>query len=216
MKIHYKVKEIHSKVYLVTTKDSYDLAMLFCRVQEFYESPFKQIKGHGFSMPEFQRMYAKKFGDGVFTYPHDWVGFNVPSSAIHDCYSGHHQIDINEYDDEMIGIYYDCLPDDETFYVIGSPEGDDDTIKHETAHALYSLHKNYKKEADKIVKSLDKEIYNSMKNNLKALGYCSAVTNDEIQAYLVSNVSAICDFSPSKIKKQKQAIDNLFENFKGD
>jgi len=50
MNIKYKLKEIYKGIFLVTIQDEYDLAMTFCRLQEYYESPFKQIRGKTFEM----------------------------------------------------------------------------------------------------------------------------------------------------------------------
>jgi hypothetical protein len=39
MKIDYTIEEVRPNVFAVIVKDHYHRAMLFCRVQEFYESP---------------------------------------------------------------------------------------------------------------------------------------------------------------------------------
>lgn len=39
MDIKYKIKEVKPNVFAVVVKDKYDRAMLFCRAQEYYESP---------------------------------------------------------------------------------------------------------------------------------------------------------------------------------
>ena len=60
MKIEYTLKNLYPGVYLCTIKDMYDLTMTFCRVQEFYESPFKQIRNKKFLLLEFMKLYSKK------------------------------------------------------------------------------------------------------------------------------------------------------------
>jgi hypothetical protein len=44
--------------------------------------------------------YSKKQGDGAFTYPTDWAGFNIPSAVV----TGVHALgisDYNRYDERM-------------------------------------------------------------------------------------------------------------------
>ena len=43
MKIEYKIEEVRPNVFAVIVKDHYHRAMLFCRVQEYYESPNPQF-----------------------------------------------------------------------------------------------------------------------------------------------------------------------------
>lgn len=106
MNIKYKLKEIYPKVFLVTMDNSYDLAMTFCRVQEFYESPYKEIRGKYFTMAEFQRLYTMRRGSDCFTYPSDWAGFNIPSQILLDCYGYFSNFqDLNQYDEVMQEIY---------------------------------------------------------------------------------------------------------------
>jgi hypothetical protein len=115
MKINYKLKEIYNRIFLVTIKDQYDLAMTFCRLQEYYESPFKQVRGKTFTMTEFQRMYAKKFGDGVFTYPVDWAGFNVSGEVVDEFMSANFEDWGNEYDFVIDEIHWKITDEYESY-----------------------------------------------------------------------------------------------------
>ncbi len=47
------VKEIRPQIFAVVIKDSYQRTMLFCRYQEFYESPYKEIRNKFFSWEKF-------------------------------------------------------------------------------------------------------------------------------------------------------------------
>ena len=55
-----EVKELYPKIFGVSIKNNYDRAMLFCRYQEFYESPFKEIRGKNFSFEKFMWLYKTK------------------------------------------------------------------------------------------------------------------------------------------------------------
>lgn len=206
MKVKFKLKEVLPRVFLVTIKDDYDLAMTFCRLQEFYESPFKNIRGKAFDMYEFQRMYAKKFGQGTFTYPMDWVGFNVPGHVF-DAFIGTTFLDWgNEYDFVIEDIYTNIAEyPSRKFYVIGSKPEDTDTINHELCHALFYLDADYKNEALKSLRKLDKKLLSSATNYLLNIGYSRNSIKDELQAYITTDDYMIFD-NIKMNKKQRQNV----------
>ena len=71
MKIDYKIEEVRPNVFAVIVKDHYHRAMLFLRVQEFYESPNPQFRGKNFSIWDYIEWYSRRNKD-VFTYTFDW------------------------------------------------------------------------------------------------------------------------------------------------
>jgi len=185
MKVKYKLKEIYKGIFLVTIQDEYDLAMTFCRLQEFYESPFKQIRGKTFSMDEFQRLYAKKFGNGIFTYPADWAGFNVPGDVLNKLISTTFTDWGTEYDFIIEDIHSEILQkNQDRYYLIGAGPKDKDTINHEICHALYYLDKDYKFRVDYVVSELNIKLLNYFKSDLLDKGYSKGVLTDEINAYM--------------------------------
>ena len=228
MKIKYELNEIHPKVWLVTIDNSYDLAMTFCRVQEFYESPFKEIKGKHFNMMDFQRMYSMKFGDGSFTYPLDWAGFNIPSYIINKCY-GHEKSfdDINQYDDIIQEIDHKITNSDiDTFkyYLIGSEPKARTTIAHEVAHAFYYLYPKYKKTANEITSKVSDKVQQKAKNWLLSMGYDDKVFKDELQAYLTADLYRVIEATEpnkketkklEKLSKELQTLNDEYKNRKG-
>ena len=225
MKIKYELNEIHPKVWLVTIDNTYDLAMTFCRVQEFYESPFKEIRGKYFKMMEFQRMYSMKFGDGCFTYPLDWAGFNVPSNVIFDCYSDINRpiIDFNCYDEVFWDIVSQISPafqGKKNYYLIGSEPKAQSTINHEIAHAFYYLYPKYKKTANEITSKVSDKIQAKIKKWLLSIGYNDKVFKDELQAYLTADLSRIiAECEPNKketkkLEKLSKELQNLNDEYK--
>jgi hypothetical protein len=220
VKIKYKLKEIHPKVFLVTIDNMYDLTMTFCRVQEFYESPYKEIKGKFFNMVEFQRLYTMRKNEECFTYPIDWTGFNIPSNVVEDFfdnfYANFDKHDYNIYDKTFEGIHFDIkntINEGEDYYIIGSDPKNDDTIKHELSHAFYYLYPNYKKKANKIINKIPKNIFNKIKKTLFDLGYSSKVIKDEIQAYLANDYYTVTQ-DVNLGGKQKIIIDNIKKELK--
>jgi len=219
-KIKYKIKEIHPKVFLVTIDNSYDLTMTFCRVQEFYESPYKEIRGKIFNMIEFQRLYTNKRNENFFSYPIDWAGFNIPSNVIEDFfdkfYAKFNEYDYNIYDKTFEDIHLEIenkIKQGDKYYIIGSEPNNKDTIDHELSHAFYYLYPDYKKQADKIISKIPDKSFNKIKNTLHDLGYNSKVIKDEVQAYLANDYDTITQ----DIKlggKQKNIIDNIKNELK--
>jgi hypothetical protein len=185
MKINHTLTKLHKGIYLLEIENSYDLAMTFCRVQEFYESSFDEIRGKNFTISQLMRLYSMKFGEGLFTYPIDWVGFNVPSKAIWNCYYEFIIEDLNEYD-HLIQEIDDKIQNESPnkYYLIGSRPNEKTTIDHEVAHAFYYLNKKYKKESDKIVDSIHQSSLKKIKKHLLSIGYNDKVFKDEVQAYL--------------------------------
>jgi len=189
--IKYKLKRVpgEDEVYLCTCKDVYDLCMLFCRVQEFYESPFKQIRGKHFEMTTFMKLYSKKFGNGTFSYADDWAGFNVPSKVIEELYKKGELIDLNSYDAVFLKIVGEIRKQtNKEYYLIGSRSNDTSTVEHEMCHAKFALNKKYKKQAMELIRSIPKPILFKIERHLLSIGYSKKTLKDEVQAYVT------CDY----------------------
>lgn len=183
MQVNYKIKEVKPNVFAVIVKDKYDRAMLFCRAQEYYESPSLKFRGKEFSIWDYMKWYHEQHGHG-FSYGDDWSGFNIPLKVLRECSYKLNKIE-TPYDKIMDKILlYDLKYADGESYVIGCANTTDDTFKHEVCHALYYTNKNYKKQMDVYTKGLPKKYYNVFKSNILEMGYASKVVNDEIQAYL--------------------------------
>ena len=222
MNIKYELNEIYPKVFLVTIDSAYDLAMTFCRVQEFYESSFEEIRGKHFNMTEFQRMYSMKFGDGCFTYPIDWAGFNVPSYIIDKCYGYEKTFnDINQYDDIIQEIDHKITNSNTNapkYYLIGSQPDARTTVDHEVAHAFYYLYPKYKKASNEITNKISEKSKNKIKKWLLSIGYNDKVFKDELQAYLTADLDKVLEITePSKKEtKQLEKLSKELENLNND
>ena len=190
MKIEYKIHEIAPNIFAVAIEDDYDLAMTFCRAQEYYESPNPDFRGNQFSIWEFMDWYSRK-RNGSFTYPSDWGGFNVPFDVLNECYLGLREIE-SPYDVTMIHIISSIRDrmSEGLAYVIGVPDLEGSTFIHEVCHGLYYTNHEYKETANKITEDIRNNIpetYHILSNNLKSMGYTEGVIDDEIQAYLTTN-----------------------------
>ena len=187
-----KVKEIKPNIYCVLVDDDYDRAMLFCRYQEYYESPYKKFRGQLFTWLEYMRFYKNVWKKKVFTYPEDWSGYNIPSNVLQKSvrlFSGQ-----SEYDGIMTDIYNHCVNDvknknsgkSNDWYLIGASSKDLKTLDHEIAHGLYFTNDSYKKDCKKLIKDIKPNHYDKLKKKLIKMGYVNdkKIIDDEIQAFM--------------------------------
>jgi len=208
MKIDYKIEEVRPNVFAVIVKDHYHRAMLFCRVQEFYESPNPQFRGKNFSIWDYIEWYSREHHD-IFTYTFDWGGFNIPLKTAWECYEGKEKgtKKMNDcvrsmpdswkspYDEVMKDIIWNI--ESKMFnkkntrnmnaYIIGAPTTEDETFEHEVCHGLYATNKEYKVLVDEITETIEWQDYLKFEGNLLDMGYTASVIPDEIQAYLSTN-----------------------------
>ena len=186
MKIEYALVEVKPSIFAVIVPNDYDRAMLFCRVQEFYESDSDLFNGQDFSIWDYMKWYSAK-NKGIFTYTKDWSGFNIPFKVALNCMVGNKEV--TPYDKVMKEIIDKILLTENPInaYIIGTKTDRGLTFKHEMAHALYYTNKDYKYIADKITDSIAVLDMMSMEKNLLKLGYSKSVIKDEIQAYMSTN-----------------------------
>ena len=218
LSINYKIEKVKPKIFAVIIEDSYDRAMTFLRIQEFYESPNPAFRGNkDFSFSEYMKWYTKEYGKG-FTYGSDWSGFNVPLETAYTCYDTLTDR-YTDYDDVMETIIhklYELNGDDTDGYIIGVGNTKDDTFQHEVCHGLYTTNKEYKALVDEITETIEWQDYLKFEGNLLDMGYTANMIPDEIQAYLAFGY----DYKPptrgvtKKVCKElhKQYI-NVFNNF---
>jgi hypothetical protein len=212
-KINYSLEKIADKIYHVIIPDQYNMCMTFCRIQEFYESPFKEIRGKNFTLIELMDIYSRNLGTGCFTYTVDWGGFNIPSSAIDKCYKKNTIKDFNVYD-TIITEIYNQIPDPE-YYLIATDGVDLNALRHEIIHGHFYLNEKYRKEVISIIKQVSTKSYNDMKTCLLNIGYTENVVDDEINAYLTAGEGAL--WQGVKITKKLKGIAKklqlLFEQY---
>lgn len=215
-----KVEEVLSNIYAVFIEDKYDRAMLFCRYQEYYESPFVEIRNKNFTLEEYMKIYSQKNESPYFTYPDDWSGFNMPSHILLEALKKF-SLYPNGYDDIMASIVEYCQKsisfkseNNKRWYLIGiDKETNTETMHHEIAHGLYYTNIEYKKEMDEIINSFSSDEYKSFEKELEELGYVAdpKIIYDEIQAYLSSE--PYHDFDKTICKKYQKSFENIFNRY---
>ena len=185
----FEITQPYQNIYLVSTKTQYEIASMFMRMQEFYESPYENIRGQQFSLDEYMDTYAEDTGN--FTYTVDWNGFNVPGEIAIKFWSLFHQDTRNKelaMRNEFLRVRGEpnIYGMKSNFYLIGvSGEADPYTMKHEVAHAMYYLDENYR---NSMILAMNvtghHNLYEGMHKKLKKMGYCDEVLMDETQAYM--------------------------------
>ena len=200
MTIKHKIKDCIIKEFAITTSrniaivqvpDQYSLGMLFLRYQEFYESPNKDFNHKPFTIIEFMDWYRRKMGDLCFSYPEDYIGYNIPVKTMVECHGCIPYGDLNEYDKIMYMIISECISNN-VQYVIGVPnylsDKFDSTFKHEMAHALWYTNPLYKGEMLDLINDLTDSQYKGLTKVLKEQMYGPDHYDDEIQAYLATGL----------------------------
>lgn len=207
-----KVKEILPEVFAVVVPDNYERAMLFLRVQEFYESPYKNIRQSKFSIWDYFSLYARDMGEGCFSYPSDFSGFNLPLIVAKKCY------ELNDietpYDVKMNEIVEKKFVNGRRQYLIGVGSLSDSTFRHELAHALYYTNANYRCEMDDLTNSLSQSNYAKFKKNLTQIGYFPGVFKDEIQAYMSEESDSKASKGVADRKTIHQRYKKVFKKYK--
>lgn len=211
MKLNYslvkgEIKKVKPNIYAVIIKDDYDRAMLFCRYQEFYESPFKEIRNKFFTLETLMKIYTKKNKKQCFTYPSDWVGYNIPSDVL---YSACEKFDtsLSVYDYIMRDIIYFCEKNSngKSFYLIGVDKLKSGTMDHEIAHGLYHTNQIYKASVDRLISEIPKNDYKLIKKKLVEIGYNNdkSLIDDEIQAFFSTGLLEQLDTSQNRSLTKK-------------
>jgi hypothetical protein len=167
----------------VRAPDQHRLCEMFVRPQEFYESPYPEIREHYFTLDQFKARYAADHGD-VFDY--DWHGFNIPGHVMIEFFSTFSR-DLSP-GEQALDFFTRGL---DPFYLIGSHEGNEkeDALEHELVHATYYLNDWYRANADKLVKNFRTSmptVSAALEAYLKAKGYGDITLIDELNAYMAT------------------------------
>jgi len=171
----------------VRAPDQQRLCRMFVRPQEFYESPYPEIRGHYFTLEHFAWRYTRDHGE-PFSYYKDWHGFNIPGHVMLEFFSAFSK-DLSAPEQALDFFTRGMNP----FYLIGSHEGDEaeDALEHELVHATYYLNDWYRANADRVVKSFcATPECAALEAYLKAQGYGDTTLIDELNAYMATTDEA--------------------------
>lgn len=214
------VKEVSPRIYCAIIDDDYDRAMLFCRYQEYYESPNKKFRGKYFSWEEYMRFYKDFWKKDTFTYPIDWSGYNIPSNILDGGVDAFYKQ--TEYDKIMNDIYFYCEIDSQNknegtrtdWYLIGASSKDTKTMDHEIAHGFYFTNKEYKMRMLYQLSLIPKKIMDKIDKKLIKMGYANdrKILDDEAQAFLSTGLYN--GLETKEIKKYEKPFIKVFKEYK--
>ncbi|MEK6894973.1 MAG: hypothetical protein AABX48_00465 [Nanoarchaeota archaeon] len=206
-----EMHKLAPRIYHITFAKQHELFLSFIRIQEYYESP--KFKGKIFTLDHFRKWYLKSSNDkNTKEYYTDWEAFNIPSSALKPFFKGKFN-PLSKEENKLIEKLKTIK--EKKFYIIGTfTKRNKKDLKHEVTHALYYTNLNYKKQANKIVKQIDKK--ESAKINkllIKIEGYSSNVLADETQAYILADLNTL-KRNNIKVSKLKVVHKELTRSFK--
>jgi len=177
-----RLKKLKPNIYCIIVSNTQLLAKVFIRLQEFYESPYKEINRQHFTLAQFKKIYAKH-KHGEFTYYTDWTGFNIPGNIVIEFFERFK--DLSPKERHLKTLLVEALQSSDKFYVIGVPRlFNSDIVSHEFAHALYYTVPSFKKIMLAASRKLSKRVKKQIFIKLREIGYSRAVLFDELQAYM--------------------------------
>lgn len=194
----YNLYEIMPAVFLLEVKGNKNLASIFLRAQEFYESTNDSVRGKSFTIEEYKKWYKTLNEKNEFSYAKDWQGFNISSDTLEMCYQINKERKIEDYfllDIAKICKKISSEKNYKNYYLLGAKYNDVKVLRHELAHALFYTNSEYKKIMVQHFASLPIKFQKKMSIILGDLGYYKDVHIDEAQAYFATGMT-------SHIKKQ--------------
>lgn len=182
----FRIEKPIPEIIHVKAETQYELTSAFMRLQEYYESPYINIRGQYFTLEEYMDAYAANKGN--FTYCTDWNGFNVPGEVVFDfdVAFGDDRRDLLKKEETLLQL----IEDNRTtplFYVIGTHDENESPIEHEYAHAFWYLFPEYKEAMKKRLKNMPHHIKTQACAGLSQLGYTTGVMEDEVQAFMATS-----------------------------
>lgn len=192
----YNVHRLHPAIFVLEIDGNDHLGMTFLRAQEFYESVNPNIQFHSFTISEYAAWYRTQSPNGTFSYGQDWVGFNVPSTIIDQCYAVN--TERTDYDTFFLAICAQCKSlaqqaGFEHYYLLGVRKGDTKTLSHEVAHGLFTVNSAYAQAQLTNVHALPQNITQYLHLWLHNKGYAHSVFDDETQAFLSTGLHTTMD-----------------------
>lgn len=186
-----KITEPYSNLYHFEFENQYELTSTFLRLQEFYESPFKECRGKFFTLEDYMDLYAASRVHKNFTYYTDWSGFNVPGTVVVNFFRTYGDHVLSKKERKLAEVIFNNIDITGPFYIIATYKNDEKTTQdHEIAHGLYHLNESYREEMDLNVKDLKGSERKKFTDFLRKAGYTKEVFDDEIQAYAATSSKA--------------------------
>ena len=167
------------RVLAVEFENRRELTLTMCRMEEFYESPHKLIRGNSFTWEQFLNAYMDEAG--TLDYFSKWEGFNVPRRSL-DLFK--RLFVPTNREAELLNRFYEGKFE----YLIAVDVNSDPTVlPHELSHALFEMDNAYAHTA--VDKISDSGLFEEMSRHLLAAEYPDQtfVLLSEVNAYLATS-----------------------------
>ncbi|HMB00382.1 MAG TPA: hypothetical protein VKS21_05280 [Spirochaetota bacterium] len=170
-----------------------DLAMSFCRMQEFYDDAM--FHGRILTLTEFIELWKQKRGEGNFTYPEYWSGYGLKGKTVCrwlDKLGWYSRLEPREKKLLTALEHKHGSRDFSGLYLFGvcEEEGERERItvtNHEIAHFLFFANKRYRQKVSNAVRQFPGRTIRRFELTLKRKFYHRKVFYDEMQADIAAN-----------------------------
>jgi len=186
-------------IYLVSFPDQHLLASTFLRFQEHYESP--KFRGRIFTLEQFSDWYAKT--NGKFSYYADWSGFNIPDRVLRPFYDG--RFDPLTVKEQAFLDLFRGIPS--PYYIIGTVAGRPNDMIHELVHGLFTAFPDYRRD---VIGCLRRFNLAAARKTLLGMGYCRAVLDDELNAYVTTGLDGKLKLQEARLRQVKKELLGVF------
>ena len=184
-----EVDQIGDHIVHISMDDKNELASTVMRFQEYYESPFDDIRGQIFTLG-FLKSKGSRSNPKLNTYggnsllEADWDGYNFPGSVLEPFIKG--LFDPLTPSESALVEMLRYRTDE--FYVIATygDQAELNTLEHEIRHAMYGISKEYRDEVDNAMAPFFDQL-EPLSRCLTDWGYHSDVLEDEFHAYMGSD-----------------------------
>lgn len=208
----------------ISMDDKNELAETMMRFQEYYESPFEDIRGKIFTLG-----YLKSKGSrskprvnaycGNSLLEAEWDGYNFPSSVLDPFIKG--LFDPLTKNEQALVEMFRYRTDE--FYVIAT-YGDQEavnTLEHEIRHAMYGLSEGYRNEVNKALNEFRVQL-EPLKKCLSHWGYHTDVLDDECHAYMGADhdyffrnfTDDVSEFKIVEVPKLRDKLNRIAKKYK--
>lgn len=210
----FKVTEILPNVLHFNFRSYRTMVRHFLRFQEYWENP--HFRNKIFTHKEYKDWYLQQHDS--YDIEVSWAGCAVSEKAFEPFFNK--QFKPNDKEKAVLEVVKHLRGD--RFFVITSVGNDQDTVLHETAHAMYGMNAQYRKQVKSILEStLSAKTRDFLNTELSKMEYGPLRFDDELHAYLMEGITKFIEltgnrskYTPQIRKQFKLATQRLRWNFK--
>lgn len=209
-----RLREIYPGIIHVLSPSFREIKQTWIRFEESYENPIYNFKKYkkGFTKEDIKKWWkTTEVGKKI---PYWFDAFNIPGYVLKPFFEGKFN-PLNYKEAELLRKLQPYYNRRNRFYVIGTLGRE--ALKHESAHGLYYISKEYRKQVNLILSTLDKKVVRKIHRYLhKAQGYGKHVLNDETHSWILDEEKRVLEKSGIKFHEilgVKKELNRLYRRF---